>query len=604
MYKMNLLSVKLGLLLHLFSVSVCGPTVYIINTSGTLCMNDDPCFTFEQFAANTSQRVRNQTILQLNPGYHSFSSRLNVENTHMFSITSESKKGIVNCCSSRFAGFNFSNVKMVNISNITVIGCGGSNAVINFFQSILDINGCIFTHSKGMIIFARCGTLIVKHSIFKHSYAGVITAKSNSNISVADSIFEFNNLTSKRAVLYVKSSNGILKKCMFHNSTANSNTDIIHVERSILMLEQCELTNNSAKKGKIVKLIDNSIITITDTHFMHNSLRTGMLSVEYSNLTIDNCTFMNNTVTKVGVLYIRRSKTEIQRLEMRGNTAEWGVLHMHYSEVKASQNIRVISNNAILSTIDIRKSTLELNGGLEFSQNIGNIFIEESKVVFNGPSIFCDNEQKQHTNTSLYEQGGAITCIWSAIYFNSATKFCRNKSWKVGGAINVIESKIYAHSDATYSENMADKGGAVHLDHSYFICQSNCSFIGNKALSKGGAIHAIDSVISIGYEWYNIQKTSNLPRLLSFVDNYAEGVGGGISLEANAKVLGPLNSEYTYIIKFINNTAQNGAAIYVNDYGTCSSARYSTCFLQTPLFKRENRNSLVIINSTDNKNAI
>lgn len=240
----------------------------------------------------------------------------------------------------------------------------------------------------------------------------------------------------------------------------------------------------------------------------------------------------------------------------------WGVLNIHESELKVHQMVIFTRNKAILSTIDIRKSKVEFSDSLIFFNNTGAIFVEESKVTFNGSTKFSNNIQLQPTNSSFYKQGGAIISIWSAIYFYNATRFYRNKSWKVGGAINAIESRLYAHSNALYAENAAEKGGAVHLDHSYFICQSNCTFIGNRALTRGGAIHAVDSIISIGYEWYNLhQKTSNLSRYLSFVDNNAIGSGGGISLEANAKVRGPLKARYVYFIEFINNTAQKGTAI-------------------------------------------
>ncbi len=601
MYKMDVqVLVKLGTLLYLLSITVCDSTIYSLETS---CISNAPCFTLQQFAASTSRYLRNQTILRLNLGYHNFSTRLNVQNTKFFSITSEAAKSIINC--NQFSGFYFSKVEVINISNITFIGCGGSNAVINISHSTASITGCMFTHSNGIDILARRSSVIVRNSMFKYSHRGVLNAKTNSSISVTESTFEFNNLTAKYSVLYIKSSKANFLKSTFHNNTAKSDTDIIHVRKGILVLDQCILTNNSAKVGNIVDIDYDSAITIINTHFRYNSLRTGILSAEYSNVTIDNCTFINNTVTKVGVFNVRKCNIEvIGRLEIRENTAEWGVLVIRYSEFKAYQNVTITGNNVTLSTIDIQNSKLELNGSIEFTHNVGNIFIEESKIVLNMPSIFCDNEQTEHKNTSLYEQGGAITCIWSAIYFNNATTFCRNKSWKVGGAINVIESRVYTHSDATYSENEAEMGGALYLDHSYLICKRNCSFIRNKASLKGGAIHAIDSIISIGYEWYDIQEISATPRFLIFEDNYAENAGGGISLEANAKVRGPLKSEYKYWIKFINNTAPNGAAIYVNDYGTCSDVRNSTCFLQTPSFKSKDRKSFVVINSTDSNNAI
>ena len=119
-----------------------------------------------------------------------------------------------------------------------------------------------------------------------------------------------------------------------------------------------------------------------------------MLSIEFTNLTVDNCTFINNTVTKVGVLNIRKGYIEvIGRLEIRGNTGEWGVLSIQGSEFRIHHNITIKGNDALLSTIDIRNSKLELNGSIEFIHNIGGIFIEESKIVLNRPSIFCDNSK-------------------------------------------------------------------------------------------------------------------------------------------------------------------------------------------------------------------
>ena len=275
------------------------------------------------------------------------------------------------------------------------------------------------------------------------------------------------------------------------------------------------------------------------------------------------------------------------------------------SDLKVHHTVIFTGNRAILSAADIRKSNVEFKDSLIFSNNTGAIFIEESRVLFNGSSKFFDNEQLQPRNSSFYKQGGAIISIWSAIYFCNITKFFRNKSWKDGGAINAIESRLYAQSNAVFTENTAEKGGAVHLDHSYFICLSNCTFIGNTASIKGGAIHAVDSIISIGYEWYNLhQRTNNLSRYLSFVDNNATDSGGGISLEANAKVRGPLKAFYTYSIEFINNTAQKGTAIFVNDYDTCNDARYSTCFIQTPQFRNKSDSFQVIITSANSNSAL
>ena len=75
------------------------------------------------------------------------------------------------------------------MNNITLIGCGGSNAVINISQTSITITDSMFIHSYGIVIFARSSRLIVRQCTFNHSYSGVIIAKTNSSVSVAETFF-------------------------------------------------------------------------------------------------------------------------------------------------------------------------------------------------------------------------------------------------------------------------------------------------------------------------------------------------------------------------------------------------------------------------------
>ena len=587
---MNFQHIVLALLLHTIASD---PVVYNINPfEASSCPHDSLCLTLKQFVANIHQHLRYQTILNLNNGTHSFSSgQINVKDINLFTITSETIS-IINC--SQDAGFKFNKVKMISLTNIKFIGCGGSIGVIRLTDSSANISSCHFIYSKGKVIVAENSKVIILHSLLKSSYARFITAQSTSKILVNNTIFESN---ANETVLYSTKSTSIFQKCIFHN---NSDLNLIHVcRKSTTELENCELSNNNAKSGSLIKSDSHAELRINNTHFKLNSLKRGrLLLAENINLTINNCTFTNNTVEKLGLLHVWYSKVEVYTdLDIRGNIVEWGVLYIHRSELTIHQNVKFTNNHAIQSTVSIYQSIVNFSGILEFSHNIGAILIKESKVTFNNASTFAYNEQ-QNPNTSI-QLGGAITSMWSMIHFYGTAKFYRNNAWKIGGAIIANRSRVYAQSIAIYKGNTAGKGGALYLDHSYFTCQSNCTFIDNKASTKGGAVHAIDSIISIGNEWFTFQDTSHLPRVLSFVNNHAEE-GGGISLETNSKVHGPLKSSYEYFIQFINNTADKGAAIYVNDYGTCSNVKYLNCFLFTPYKEL----SWVIFNVTESENAI
>ena len=568
------------------------PVVYYINPLETsTCTDDSFCLTLEQFAANISQHLKNQTRLSLQAGIHHISTQqINVINTEIFSITSETE-GIINC--NGFTGFTFKYVKKVSLTNIKLIGCGGSTGVINLFKSSASVNSCSFINSTGRVTVASKSTLKMSQSLFKSSYAGAITAQRRSSILIRNTIFESNT---NKGVLYSSSSDIKFQKCTFHNNTVYSDIDLIRVYKSFVIITKCDLINNDAIRGSIIKSQSHTKLRITDTHFKLNYLQRARLIFA---LIIDNCTFTNNTITNIGLLHILYSEVAVKtNLDIRENSVEWGVLYTHQSQVTVDKNIKITRNYANQSIISIYRSIIQFNGSVEFSYNIGAFFIKESMVTFNNTCTFLKNEQTQDW------LGGAITSTWSTVHFYGAVNFYKNKGRKIGGAITANESTLYIHSNATYSQNRAEKGGAMYLDHSYFTCQLNCTFIGNSASTKGGAIHATDSIIFIGNEWFTSKYASTSPRSLSFEGNHAKE-GGAISLEVNAKIHGPVRSRSTYFIQFINNTAHKGAAIYVNDYGTCSNAKGSYCFLQTPhKVSSTSSNLWIILNIIASGNAI
>ena len=122
-------------------------------------------------------------------------------------------------------------------------------------------------------------------------------------------------------------------------------------------------------------------------------------------------------------------------------------------------------------------------------------------------------------------------------------------------------------NDCVFTNNTNVKGGAIYLSGKaeFHILVKNCTFIGNVAMMKGGAIHA---------EGYNnmILSTS------TFLDNICScgmfvicsklrlgsgphGIGGAVSLETNLK--GNLRTGKIHNCTFENNTADMiGGAIY------------------------------------------
>ena len=276
-----------------------------------------------------------------------------------------------------------------------------------------------------------------------------------------------------------------------------------------------------------------------------------------TNMSINNSIFShNNAPVRTSILYIRESHVETCHISINtSNTLLGYIINILRSEVKFEMT--------------------------HYYNNSGSVRIIGSKVIFSKLSKFQNNEHRS-----------SITSITSTIHFQNTTKFCNNYSRDKGSALYAFESHLYAQGNILFYDNSArSSGGALYLDRSDFVCQKNCTFIGNKA-SMGGAIHAVDSKIKIGS---NEKKFLNDNTLLIFASNSAEK-GGAIYLEANSKLRVPKEMRCTFILKFDDNRANFGAAIFVNDFTYI--CKQSTCFVQAPFSCRD---GWIKINST-NKN--
>ena len=624
------------ILLQCTRCAECDSADYFINHSNFNCMGQ-PCLTFQQFSANASKLLKDDTVLRFSAGIHSSPSKgLKVVNKEKFSSIAKNMDTIITCLDSK--SFQFDNVTMVTITNLTFKGCGKAyprtNSVIIAFNSTININHCTFINSKGRIINTEFCDVTVTESVFKFSYGSVLLVKLNTTVHVTDSIYEW-NLSSQFSMIYSNLSEITFKNCTFRNNSAERSSRMILIRNSTFELKQCELASNQAKMSIISS--GNCTVNIDGTTFKHNSINTtGIVSLEATTSTINSSIFLNNIAlnrgilriykgkaiiynrllfqrnkVKMGVVYIYQSKVEMilcskyrskfhKQFVIQENKAKWGVLYVLQSEMVIDQNVIIQGNNAVWNAVDFRKSTIKLNGNFLFLNNIGCILIEESPTNFIRFSKFSNNKQNKQRSSTKLRFGGAVTSIWSIVRFKGTTRFLENNSLKVGGAILAIESRLYANSNISFSDNSAKDGGALYLDNSNFICKEMCSFVSNVASSKGGAIHAINSVIHVGYEWHTLPQLMNTSTTISFINNTAKGMGGGLSLEANAKLQAPLYPKYYYDMTFNNNDASKGGAIYVNDntnIGTCKGKQYSTCFFNIPNFYSSEREGRLKIHS-------
>ena len=575
-------SLILGILLQYHNLMICDKVVHTIQPSEDFSCSASQCLTFKQFTANVSRYLRAETILQISPGNHSLHS-LTISNIQQFSLISQDTSSNIIC--SQFEGIQFNQVDKVTFINLTFIECGknpGPIAVLKVTQVNIDISMCVFSKSQGRVIHAVQSCITIRKSTFSNSYSEVLPAESNTTVQDTQSTYELNSVA--YSVFHISSSVVNFTNCIFCKNTAKA-SDMIYVKGGTLIFNACELANNIIDKPQystaLLRTSENSTIKFSNSNIQHNSLSPGnkMLLIINSTLTVCNSTFAYHTAKETtSIILILNSKAV------------------------TCQNMTVLYNSARLSVIDIRTSEITF-GKLVYANNNGSILVKDSKATFNEPSTFLSNKQGHPANSLL---GSAIASITSTIHFKSTINFIGNNALKAGGAVSACESRIYAHTDILFANNTVNFfGGALFLDQSSFICQQKCIFTGNKA-TKGGAILAVNSIITIGNDWNKFDHKCNTNTiLLSFVANSAKDSGGAIHLEANSKIRAPKGENCNYILELDKNTAQTGGAIFVNDYTStvnCKGTNYfGTCFMQAPSFVSNQFKGWIKINSTIGK---
>jgi predicted outer membrane repeat protein len=447
-------------------------------------------------------------------------------------------------------------------------------------------------------------TVTISHSWFednKADYGGAIFADNYSIINLTDNVSFVNNSASIGGVLY--SNRGVIttiNASTFYNNmaTLGFGFGVLLSFTSTLTIEASVFHDNFATQGLII--LSNSLITIKASEFHDNIAREGSLlsssrsnmiiegsvfysnvnratngqgvlsSTQYSNITVGDCNFTNNSSPQGAVIF-----ADI------GNTIQY------HSHILIDKNFG--SAAVYLSSSELRGND---SGKLTFSNNSGSLVAVNSNITFSGYIKFVNNQPSKSTTGTT--QGGAITLFQSNVFIDGECNLEHNHA-ENGGAIHSTESKLYVNGDVTIAHNTATgNGGGVYLEStSELNCQQGSTFVlyNNTAVSKGGGLHAISSSIkaSFNLDYHSLLDYDYSGTRIHFTKNKAK-FGGGLALEANAK-LNILKYDLYYDIVssdtnttlFTGNSADYGGAVYVDDdtnSGTCASDPRTECFFQ------------------------
>eukprot|EP00904_Undaria_pinnatifida_P012520 jgi/Undpi1/8399/HiC_scaffold_25.g10867.m1 len=286
------------------------------------------------------------------------------------------------------------------------------------------------------------------------------------------------------------------------------------------------------------------------------------------------CAFVNNSATTGGAIHATSSEIHIdEKCYFAYNSAEkGGAVAANKSEVYFSGDTTFAYNEADLhgGGVFASSSTVSFSGGnAHFFSNTGGRF---GGALHAYESTFRMEGSTSFNNNSVQASGGALDVSWSTVVFSGNTTLSANSAQWYGGAIYADNtSEVQMEGNARFARNSADYGGAIAGYYSDIVvggesagtgcmpgdegapCSKvdanatsvgNAEFIGNSAISGGGAIWSMGPYI------FQVSKAI-------FQSNGAE-LGGAIYVGSTNGI----ETEFSGCT-FEGNEATDGGAVYL-----------------------------------------
>lgn len=467
----------------------------------------------------------------------------------------------------------------------TALSMGGSLYIDGQNLRII-INGSSFSDSEaksGGAMYLYRGEINVSDSTFDNCNAssdggGVYSIESN--VSVVRTMFVSNHAGKNGGTMCSKAGKVFINHTLFKDSSATSG-GTLHSQQTYTVINGSVFRASRAVASGGAMYLNRGETNIMGAIVCDSIANTGgVIRLHQGDLFISKSEIFNNRAkSEGGVLKIEQGNVNVNQTSFNNNRAHLGAVVWADHATVVSNAVNITGNQANSSVVYHMESTSNWSN-IIFTSNTGSLCAVESIVTLRDIVMTDMQPTDRCRRSNLLQEGGAITAFQGSITFYGLSALMRNNA-STGGAINAIEAKLYIHGNVTVVNNTAvQNGGGVYLRQSVLTCQRNSTLMlmGNKAVGKGGGIHAVGSSIKINGTLVERNYAS-----LQFIGNDAEE-GGGLHLEMDAKLYILKSKPYTEkykIVTFTANSADHGGAMYVSDDGMCSFVTRRECFFQS-----------------------
>ena len=568
----------------LIITTTLGDNTYYVSSS----INDCPtkqCHPLSYYITDTATYFTSNATFIFMEGEHLLDSKglvqVAINDVESLTLRGERDRSNTVKCGSNTRGIVFNNTNMIEVTDITITGCGQwdipplllINIIILYIHHIKLYNNTYNTSNSGGTLYIECVTdthiITITNSTFTNNRVGgdggglFIYSDTNiyNNITITNSTFINNTIDGNGGGLYIYSNTDIHNNITITNSIftittvdgdgggllIQSDTDI----HNDIAITNSVFTSNTASGdgGGLFKYsgtnIHNNII-ITNSIFTSNTVDDfgGGLYIFsdtdiYSNITITNSTLTNNRVSGDGGGLFKYSDTDIHNniaiinSAFANNTVD-GIGGGLYIQSQAD-----IHNNIIINNNAFANNAVKADGGglyifsdadIDIDITITNSSFTKNTIGRNGGGLYIYSDTDIHNNITIINstftknaiggnklQGGLV-----ALSYTTNVHFNNITVIKSSFTNNCAYGLVLVYATAMLSQVMVsdnNNSGLLAIDHVTVVFTEGHSIIANNSSPiDGGGIY----LSSISY------LTTRNGGHVSFINNTAHRYGGAI----------------------------------------------------------------------------
>ena len=283
-------------------------------------------------------------------------------------------------------------------------------------------------------------------------------------------------------VIYSETNVTQLFDCYFVDNAAYGGGVFYFYDVNIPMINitliNCTFMNNQAKLGGVLSLTNvyHSIyVNITNSTFINNqALNGGCFFLDYSSdnslIMMKNNSFLNNNALKGGMAYISTEGFNVffENNQFNSNMA-W---NFGYLNVLSYGGVYYISEEASAS---ITNSLNNYNNNTSF--NSGGVYSINRGVINETKSNFSYNNG--------WNEAGSIAIGNSATCFLTSNDFSNESTNIWGGSISLSENAYLFINNSNFQGCFAKQGGVLFIENHYNVTIIMCNFSNNTAYEGG-----------------------------------------------------------------------------------------------------------------------